>query len=303
MQKTSHLICLGEALIDFTPTKDGSYSPSCGGAPYNVALCASKFGVNAIFAGKLGKDAFGEMLKSVADSFAVNTSALVMEEGCITTHSFVSLDENGERDFVFCRDADIKLSKEDIDEQFLKTTEIFHFGSLSLTANPSKEATLWAMKTAKSAGTIISFDPNYRALLWGSEAEFINTCAEVMDAVDVLKVSEEEAIMISGEKNAKEALKMLAKNRLVFMTCGAKGAYYANHAAIGFVPAVKANTVDTTGAGDIFYGVALSEIIKRKISPFKADDAILNEITEKACSIASKSTEKYGAVNSIPQDV
>ncbi len=301
MKNTKPIVCLGEALIDFTPAQNGAYIPNAGGAPYNVAACAAKFGANAIFVGSVGKDVFGSQITNTALSCGVDARGIVAKADAVTTHSFVSLDKNGDRDFVFCRDADTRLCFKDVDASILESCAVLHIGSLSLTAHPIRDTTLCAMNKAKSAGAIISFDPNYRAALWGSEACFVAACLEVLPMVDILKVSEEEAVLMTGTVNPEAALEALATDRLVFITCGEKGAYYAKGSAFGFVPAIKAKTVDTTGAGDIFIGVVLSEIVKRGILPRNIDKGSLHNITEKACLCASKSTEKLGAVSSIPE--
>ncbi len=295
MNKNLRLVCLGEALIDFTPIENSAYIPNVGGAPYNVAACAAKFGAAVNFVGTVGEDPFGTMIKSTADLLGVNTSALFYKEGS-TTHSFVSLDANGERDFVFCRDADVKLNTEDVKKALSVDFSMLHIGSLSLTSEPIKSAALYAVDEAKRRNVFVSFDPNYRALLWRKESDFTDICNALLPKVDVLKVSEEEAIMITKIASAEEALRNLSKNRIVFMTCGEKGAYYGYCGNIGFVEAMKVKAVDTTGAGDIFYGVALAELLKNS---FNTDE--LKGITEKACYYASKSTEKFGAVSSIPE--
>ncbi len=301
MNKSPYLVCVGEALIDFTPTANGTYTPNAGGAPYNVAACASKFGVKASFIGSVGKDALGTLIKDTAVSCGVDVSCLSEKKENITTHAFVTLSSAGERDFIFSRDADTNLTVDEIDRSILNSCTVLHVGSLSLTAEPIKSTTLWAIETARKGNALVSFDPNYRQQLWSDENEFVAVCNDILQCVDILKVSEDEASMLTGEFDAEKALKKLAQNRLVFMTCGDRGAYYALENTVGHVNAVKADTVDTTGAGDIFFGVALSEIMKKGGLPKMLSAAELNEITQKACYYASKSTERFGAVSSIPE--
>ncbi len=286
---------MGECLIDFTPQPNGSYIPNVGGAPYNVAACVAKFGINSSFVGKAGKDDFGKMLITAADSFGVNTKHLITDSDKITSHAFVTLDGSGDRDFVFCRSADIALSPDEITEE-LTACDVFHFGSLSLTDEPARAATYKALNAAKAKGAIISFDPNYRAPLWKNESEFVKECKAVLDIVDVLKLSEEEARLLAPSETALKSFEMLAESKLAFMTCGENGAYYALNGEIGHVPTVRANTVDTTGAGDVFFSTVIAQIIKNDAPLNNLDLEAVKHFTEKACHYATKSTECYGAV-------
>ncbi len=288
-------VALGECLIDFTPTPDGAYIPNVGGAPYNVAACVAKFGLSSSFFGKVGKDAFGSLIAKTAKSYGVNTNGIICTDGSVTSHAFVTLDAMGERDFVFCRDADKRLMYTEIDESLLDCG-IFHFGTLSLTDEPFKSTSYKALQKAKDNGAVISFDPNYRALLWKSEADFVNSCKAVLDKVDVLKVSEEEAQLLEKADTALEAFARLAKGKLAFMTCGANGAYCHINGSIDYVPTVKVNTVDTTGAGDVFFATVIAQILKNSVMPHLLDIETVKRFTEKACLYATKSTENYGAV-------
>ncbi len=296
------LLSFGEALIDFTPTSADCYRPNAGGAPFNLAVCTAKYGVPTAFIGKVGKDAFGALLINTAKKYGVLSDGFVFDKLHPTTHAFVTIDEQGERDFVFCRahGADCTITKEEVDVRLVEQAAAFHFGGLSLTGGSVKSACLFALETAKRQGKLISFDPNYRALLWESEKAFCEEVTEVLPYVDILKVSDEEAMMITGTNSVEEALCKLEAVSLVALTMGAKGAVVQLGNSRRSVSGYKAATVDTTGAGDIFFGVFLSQILLSGKSFLDTDIDEAARYCDKACMYAAQSTEKHGAIPSIP---
>lgn len=303
MAKKYDIVPFGEALIDFTPTVGGAYMPNPGGAPFNLAACAAKFGVKTAFIGKLGKDAFGALIQSTAKSLNVDTAYLLWDQSRVTTHTFVTLDENGDRSFVFCREhgADLAISREELPLTAIQNTRVFHFGGLSLTGQPIKDACLYAVDTAKAGGAAVSFDPNYRPLLWDSRESFVNACRLVLDKVDILKVSVEEALLITDTDDTNTALKILAQTvPVVLVTDGAKGAYGAVGGETVFMPPTAADAVDTTGAGDIFFGTFLAQMLEGGFTPWTLNAKLVLSFGVNACRYAAKSTEKYGAIPSIP---
>jgi len=303
MAEKYDIVSFGEALIDFTPTVGGAYMPNPGGAPFNLAACTAKYGVKTAFIGKLGKDAFGKLIQSTAKSLNVDTAHLLWDPCRVTTHAFVTLDENGDRSFVFCRNhgADIAISREELPVSVLQNTRLFHFGGLSLTGHPIKDVCLYAVDTAKAGGACVSFDPNYRPLLWDGEESFVNACRLVLDKVDILKVSVEEALLITAADNTDTALKALAKTvPVVLVTYGAKGACAAVGGKTVFLPPTAAKAVDTTGAGDIFFGTFLAQMLACGLTPLTITDREALSFGTAACGYAAKSTEKFGAIPSIP---
>ena len=300
--KTYHLVSFGEALIDFTPTKDGAYYPNAGGAPFNLAVCAAKYGCGVAFIGKVGNDAFGKLLRETAIKHGVCDKGMVFDSSRVTTHAFLTLSDSGERDFVFCREhgADTAITVEDIDKKLITAARCFHFGGLSLSTGSLKQACLHAVKAAREGGCIISFDPNYRAPLWQSEKAFCNEVKEVLPLVDILKVSEEEAAIITGEADINGAVKALSAIPLVLITKGKNGAVCSIHGKAADISGYKADTVDTTGAGDIFFGVFLSQLLLSPQSIAELNSDVVRKYCDKACYYAAKSTEKYGAIPSIP---
>lgn len=300
--KKYQLVSFGEALIDFTPTSDGAYFPNPGGAPFNLAVCTAKYGCKTAFLGKLGKDAFGTLLLNTAKKHGVATEGVVLDAKRVTTHAFLTINSDGERDFVFCRKhgADAAIKREELNEELIKSTEVFHFGGLSLTDAPLANTCRYAVELAKKAGATISFDPNYRAMLWESEEVFCNRVSEVLPLVDILKVSEEEAALLTGEKDMDKALTALSGVPTVLITLGKNGALCCVRGESYAVSGYKAETVDTTGAGDIFFGTFLAQMLESGTA-FK--ELSLSEAVKycyKACRYAAKSTEIYGAIPSIP---
>lgn len=300
---------LGELLIDFTPYgKDENNNPIFtaipGGAPANFLATLAKCGKKTAFIGKVGDDMFGNMLIDTLKLTKINTDAVVKDKNFFTTLAFVALSKSGERSFSFARKpgADMMLEKDDVLDNIINSTKIFHFGTLSMTNEPSKSATKYAAKKAKENGAMISFDPNYRAPLWEKETDAVECMLWGIDNADIIKISDEEVRMLttkSFEDFAKNLIK--SKNvKLIFITCGKEGSYYYNKNAAGFVSAFSVNTVDTNGAGDIFAGCAVSKIIDLGKLPDALSDAQLKEIVLFANAAAGVSTTKHGAIASIP---
>lgn len=303
MAKKYQIVSFGEALIDFTPNNDGAYVPNPGGAPFNLAVCAAKYGCSTAFIGKLGKDAFGKLLLDTAEKYGVDMSGVLWDDARVTTHAFVTLDERGDRSFAFCREhgADVAVDKSELPYGLLADTVLFHFGGLSFTHRGLSEACTAALGYAAENGAVVSFDPNYRPLLWKSEAEFVSACNRVLCNVDILKVSEEEALMLTGTASAEDALRVLGKTvPVVLLTRGAEGAVCAIGNDRAVLTPASAKTVDTTGAGDIFFGTFLSMMLTEGYTAGTLDIKSAKRIGDRACYYAAKSTEKYGAIPSIP---
>lgn len=299
---------IGEILIDFTPSETADGTPAFmrnpGGAPANVLAVIAKRGGNAAFIGKVGDDMFGEYLRSVLEDNGIDTRSLVTDKEYNTTLAFVSLDKNGDRRFSFYRrhGADLFLTKKDVDLSVVTASKIFHFGSLSLTAEPARSATDYALKRAALAGSVISFDPNYREMLWNSPEEAVSVINEYIPRADILKVSREEAVMLTNETNVSKAAAILEEMgpKVVLLTDGANGAYYRYKGETSFIPAIPVETVDTTGAGDIFFGTFLNEIIQRQKLNLNFEDGDLTACVRSAAAAAAISTTKKGAIPSIP---
>ena len=302
------ITAVGEVLIDLTQsgvTDQGipRFDANPGGAPANLAVAASRLGAKTAFIGKVGRDSFGELLKTTLMDNGVDVSGLVSDPAHRTTLAVVSLDSAGERHFSFYRDpsADVELRAEEIREDMLQTTRILHFGSVSLTAEPAKTATLYAAKRARELGALVSYDPNYRASLWPDEATAVAQMRATLPLSDILKVSDEELPLLTGTEDLAEGTVALTALgiRLVLVTLGPKGAFYRYGDATGTVPGVPCAVGDTNGAGDTFFGAFLSRLVQRpglgglEIRDLEAMIAFANKA-------ASLTTSRHGAIPAMP---
>ena len=226
---------IGEVLIDLTQsgwTEQGipRFDANPGGAPANLAVAASRLGAKTAFIGRVGRDSFGDYLRRCLAENGVDVSGMSVDEKERTTLAVVALDEKGERTFSFYRDpsADVNLSMAHMPLALLGSTKVLHFGSVSLTAEPARTATLEAARTAKASGAWVSYDPNYRSSLWPDEETAIRNMLEPLPLVDILKVSDEELPLLTGISDPAEGSARLVEQgvRLVLVTLGAHGAFY-----------------------------------------------------------------------------
>lgn len=301
---------VGELLIDFTPAGKNDagsalFAQNPGGAPANVLVAVSRLGGKTAFIGKVGSDGFGEFLKTTLDRNGISTENLIRTDRVHTTLAFVQLDEKGDRSFSFCRNpgADILLAPEDVNPDLLHNTHFLHFGSVSLTDEPSRSATLHAVKAAKSAGAIISYDPNYRAPLWKNEREAKSQMSAALPLADLVKLSEEELEMLTGEtgflRGAQKIEELGAK--LVLVTLGAKGVFYLRGDRHGILPTYDVKTVDTNGAGDTFLGAVLFRLKEKNLRDIELlSEEELLDILSFANAAGSLATTKSGAIPAMP---
>ena len=299
---------LGELLVDFTEAGVSAsgmrlYEQNPGGAPANVLCLAARQGLKTAFLGKVGADTHGRFLSSVLAREGIDIKGLVTAEDAYTTLAFVSLDQNGEREFSFARNpgADTTIRPDELCTDILTDCCIFHFGSLSLTTEPARQTTFRAAEIAAAAGAFISYDPNYRAPLWRSAEEAVEMMRRPIGLSDAVKVSAEEALLITGERTVERAsAAMLAMGaKLVVITDGAKGARFEHSGGSGFVPAYAVSgSVDTTGAGDAFWGAFLS-----RLSAYENLDVFLPDIEEHirfSHAAAALCVLKRGAIPAMP---
>lgn len=293
---------VGEMVIDFLPGEtEEVYLRKAGGAPANVSVAVARNGVKAGFCGIVGNDDFGYFLTKTLSDNKVTYLTNRYEDNAITTMAFVSLDKNGERSFTFARKpgADMFLSDKDIDAAKPYDADIVHAGSCSLSANPASDATIYAMKKAKDNGKIVSFDVNYRNLMWHDDrVACIKKVSEVLPLVDLLKISDEEEDMLGI------SLLDAAKKydiAVIVETLGSHGAKCIFKGKEIKVEGKKVNCVDATGAGDAFWGGFISYLLKKdvkKISDITEDD-IINAL-EYGNIAGSICVQKKGAIESLP---
>ena len=305
------IVALGELLIDFTcVSTDADGYPTMaaypGGAPANFLAAPAKFGAKTALLGKVGSDAFGKMLRDTLRKAGIETEGLVETDEVFTTLAFVTLDETGDRSFSFARKpgADTCLTFEELKLSLIDDAKVFHFGTLSLTDEPSRSATYRAVEYAKNKGKLITYDPNLRKPLWKD----LDICREQMlwglSKAEVVKISDEEVEFLFG-LGAEDGAAHILDNygvKLVFVTCGADGCYFKNKKTAGKIPALSNITVkDTTGAGDIFGGSAVWKILQCGKAPQELSYEELTEIVTFACTAAGLSTTMSGGISSVPE--
>ncbi|MDD3362939.1 MAG: carbohydrate kinase [Hespellia sp.] len=309
MGKEVDIVAMGELLIDFTESgvsESGMklFEQNPGGAPANLLTVASHMGYSTAFVGKVGKDMHGAFLKKTLKQEGICTDYLLEDERYFTTLAFVELNANGEREFSFSRKpgADTQLQKEELDQELLESCKIFHYGSLSLTDEPARTATVEAVTIAKQAGALISYDPNYRASLWPDEETAVVEMKSMIHYADVLKVSDVESLLLTGKDTFEEAIKVLLSMgpKLVAVTLGKDGVLLGTKNGVERVPGVTVKTVDTTGAGDSFWGGFLSQYLSNKKCPEQ-----MSWEEWKTCAVCGNATaalcvQKRGGIPAMP---
>ena len=301
------ILTIGEVLIDLTQTgRDDKgipqFAANPGGAPANLAVAASRLGAKTAFIGKVGADGFGRYLTQVLTENGVDASGVAVDREHPTTMAVVSVDASGERDFSFYRgaNADVMLSREDIPDAALQAARIVHFGSVSLTADPSRSATLDAVRRAKAMGKTITYDPNYRANLWPDADTAVAQMKAPLDLVDILKVSDEELPLLTGTTDCESGTAQLAAHGigLIFVTLGPDGVFYRMGEKTGHVAGVPCKVGDTNGAGDTFFGAALSKLCKEDLTALTVEK--LEQVLAFANKAASITTSRHGAIPAMP---
>ncbi|MCM1989356.1 carbohydrate kinase [Oceanirhabdus seepicola] len=310
--KNKNIICVGELLIDFicsdrkVDLSEGiNFIKKAGGAPANVTAAISKLGGEAAFIGKVGADPFGVFLKETLDKEGVNTDMLIMDKEKNTTLAFVSLKDDGERDFVFNRGADEFLQYDEIDLDKIKEAKILHFGSATaLLGGDSKETYLKVMDIAYDRDIFFSFDPNYRVDLWkGRLSEFIEVSRKCIKRADFIKVSHEELEIISEKENLEQGVEEFHRlgAGIVCVTLGKDGTFISNGIESGIVKSIKIKSIDSTGAGDAFVGAYLYQLSNiSDCKKVREDFDKLVEITTFANKVGAIVCTKLGAISALP---
>lgn len=265
---------LGELLVDFTErgfSENGQrlFEQNPGGAPANVLVALQHFGAQTAFLGKVGTDMHGSFLRETLQKEGVNTDGLLADENFFTTLAFVALSSTGERHFSFARKpgADTQLRPEELRKDLIRDSKVFHVGSLSLTEEPVRSATLEALKTAKQAGCVLSYDPNYRAGLWDSPENAQRQMRSVLPYMDLVKISDEETKLLTGFAEPDQAAQALVEQydiKVVVVTLGKNGAYVHTPEGSTLVATFPGEVVDTTGAGDSFWGGFLFAFLRSR---------------------------------------
>ena len=309
MKNSFDVVALGELLIDFAPVStDESGYPTLkaqpGGAPGNFLAALTKYGCTTALIGKVGDDTFGQLLIHTLETLGIDTAGIVQDPAVFTTLAFVTLDATGNREFSFARKpgADTRLTEAEVSAALLDGCKVFHFGTLSLTGEPARSATQAAVAYARAHGKLVSFDPNLRKPLWPSDEAAKEQIEWGLHQSDIVKISDEEIEFLWGISPEEGAQKLLKEYgvRLVYATLGPKGCHTANRNGSCEVPSPTGlHVIDTTGAGDIFGGSAMSRFLKLNKAPENLTVADLTAVTRFACCAASLSTQTHGGINSV----
>ncbi len=303
------VVALGELLIDFTEKSvDSDGYPTMaghpGGAPSNFLAALSRYGVRTALLGKVGADHFGTLLLETLRQAGVETSGVLMDPAVFTTLAFVTLNSRGDRSFGFARKpgADTCLRPEELNLSMIAQARVFHFGSLSLTDEPSRSATQTAVAYAKEHGKLITYDPNFRRPLWPSEREARQQILWGIRQSDVVKINGEELRFLwdCGPDEGAERLLGECGVQLAMVTLGEQGCYLKNAGSSCRLSVPEVHPVDTTGAGDIFGGAAVSRLLALEHSPGTLTGDELEAVARFAATAASLSTERPGGISSIP---
>lgn len=303
------VVALGELLIDFIQSGSSTagnplFEANPGGAPCNVLAMLSRLGYSTAFIGKVGEDYFGRMLGKTIRETGISDEGLLYDRNVNTTLALVHTLPGGDRDFSFYRKpgADIMLTEKEINRKLIDACRVFHFGSLSLTNEPAAAATKAAVEYAKSAGKLISFDPNLREPLWESEADAKKAIWYGIGECDVLKIADNEIKWLTGIEDYDEGVQMIKERsnvKLVNVTLGNEGslAYYMDQKVYG-KPFLSDRTIDTTGAGDTFCACVISFLLEHGLDGLAEAD--LENMLSFANAAASIVTTRKGAIRSMP---
>lgn len=311
--KTYDVVTLGELLIDFTENGISSqgnplFEANPGGAPCNVLSMLQKLGKKTAFIGKVGKDSFGEMLRSVVAEQGIDVSSLSVDEEIPTTLAFVHTAPDGDRSFSFYRNpgADMMLTETDVEKSgnLIRSGRIFHFGTLSMTDSECEKATKKAISIAKEAGAMISFDPNLRPPLWKSLEDAREKIAYGISQCHILKISDDEIAFFTGSSDIDEGVKKIQEEYQVPLICATMGkmgsrAYYKEN-KVECPPFLNEDTIETTGAGDTFMACVLNGILENGWEGL--DTQKLYDMLEFANAASSIITTRKGALRVMPTE-
>lgn len=307
--KNYDVTALGELLIDFTENGlSGQGNPlfeaNPGGAPCNVLAMLARLGHKTAFIGKVGKDYFGQQLKSAISEVGIDAAYLCMDGQVHTTLAMVHTFTDGDRDFSFYRDpgADMMLTEDEVPEELIRDSRIFHFGTLSMTHEGVRAATKKAVQIAREAGAVISFDPNLRPPLWKSLDDAAEQVLYGMGQCQVLKISDNEIQWITGEEDYSKGVAWIKERYqipLILVSMGKEGsrAYYDGY-MVEVAPFLQENTIENTGAGDTFCACVLHYICEHGLEGLT--ERQLREMLVFANAAAALVTTRKGALRVMP---
>ena len=307
--KTYDVVALGELLIDFTENglsrqNNRMFEANPGGAPCNVLAMLKRFGKETAFIGKIGQDMFGELLRETLEELGIDTQGLCVDYNVNTTLAFVHTKADGDRDFSFYRKpgADMMLTESDLNRDLLSNCKLFHFGTLSMTHEECRKATKTAVEIAKSAGAMISFDPNIREPLWGNMEDAKAQTEYGISQCDILKISDNEIQWFTSIRDYEKAVRYLHDKYnipLILVSLGAEGSIaYVNNECIQMPAYHMETTIETTGAGDTFMGCVINYVLDHGLNLSRKQ---VREMLQTANAAAALITTKKGALRVMPE--
>ena len=307
------VICIGECLIDFVSKELDKpigecreFKKAAGGAPANVAVGLAKLGIESGLIGKVGQDDFGHFLQNTLIKHNVNMDNFILDKDVRTTLAFIATRSDGGKSILFYRNpgADMMLRVDNIDIDFVKTARILHLGSVSMSQEPSRKATFYAIEVARKSGVTISLDPNLRLSLWPSQKQAKEIVLEAIKQCDILKCNMEEIQILTETERWQEGTNKILDMgvKLVVVTDADKGCYYNNYTLSGAVPSFDVNPIDFLGAGDSFTSALLYMILKKNMLPSlqEVNGKELYTALEFANAVGAIATLKKGAIPSLP---
>lgn len=305
------IVSLGEIILDMFGSETGkdfssvsAFIPVPGGAPANVAVAAARLGVASAFIGKAGNDPFGRRLEGVLKSFGVDTRGMRFDPQYRTTLNFMTLPDANRTEMLFYRNpgADMLLEPRELDKDLLTNTSMFHFGSVSLAAEPCRSATLEAAGLARGAGATVSFDVNYRPGLWDNEKHARAEITACLSLAHIVKVNEAELAFLSGTENPETGCRTLTEKGplLCVATLGPRGSAWATAGTAGTVPGFPVEAVDATGCGDAFMAALLVKVLPRRAELAGLAASALERTVRWANAAGAITAKKKGVMSALP---
>jgi fructokinase len=275
-----------------------------GGAPANVAVGLARLGTSVAFLGKVGGDTFGHALRETLSTEGVDVRGLVQTPGTQTALAFVGSDGHGGRQFIFYHRgmADTLLAPEEVDHDLIGHAQIFHFGSVTLAAEPSRTATIAAARWAREHDCLVSFDPNVRLELWDAPSSALDTIVDMLGVVDLVKVSSDELVFLTGTSHPGDACRVLRGHgpAMAVVTLGGGGCYFQSASFFGEVPGLPVTVVDSLGAGDAFMAGLLAGLSKQPAPVVLRDEDALIPVLRFANAVGAITTTRFGAIPALP---
>lgn len=308
---TMELVSMGVFIMDMFPSETGkrlvevpAYIPTPGGAMANVAVAAARLGLKSAFIGKVGDDAFGHYLADIIKREGVDSRGLRFDRKARTTMNFHAKLQGGVIEYLFYRNpgADTTLRIDELDTELIQGAKVLHFDSLCLTDEPMRSTMLEAIHLAERSGAVVSFDVNYRPVLWETPGDFVRCVFDTLPKVDIVKLNDEELILVCPGKETEDAAAELVERgpKLCLVTRGSEGSYFRTKIGGCFIPAFDVEVKDTIGCGDAFIGGFLTRMIKEGLRPDTASPEKIADMVRYADTVAALTATKYGGLPALP---